>query len=336
MANSLYPISIAVLMMLLAGLFSGSETGIYRLSRLRLRLGVERRGWLFIVLSNIMQDSPGLLLSLLVGTNLAQYVATSMITGVFLQAVQSEYTAIFFTTLVITPILFVFSELIPKNVFLQRANQLTPVFAPLLWVTHRVLTWCGVVPVLRTASQVFGRLAGSTVATKTAVDSAQRHQVHALLRDTREEGLLTSVQTEIIDRIVNIPGLRLSTVMIPLGRVRSLDIRSDRAALLESLTQYPLTRWPVWEDSPTHIVGFVHIYDALIPGEPFDDLRNLVKPIPHLDAATPVIDAIHAMRRGEWEILLVTQTRRGGHDVPVGIVTMKDLVEELLGELAEW
>ena len=71
-------------------------------------------------------------------------------------------------------------------------------------------------------------------------------------------------------------------------------------------------------------------------GDCFNNLEAFVKPIRWLDAMTPVVDAIDTMRREKLEIVLVTRTRRTGSGVPLGIVTMKDLVEELLGELAEW
>ena len=55
-----------------------------------------------------------------------------------------------------------------------------------------------------------------------------------------------------------------------------------------------------------------------------------------MEGSTAIIDAIDVMQREDLKMVLVVRTRRGGHGTPVGIVTMKDLVEELLGELAEW
>jgi putative hemolysin len=336
MTGSAYSIIVALAMVVLAGLFAGAEIGVYRLSRVRLRLGIERGQWSFRLLGRAMQDSGSLLLSLLVATSLTAYVATSIVTSMFLDLLGSEYRAELLTAVVAAPILFVFSELIPKNVFLQRADQLTPLLSPLLWTTHRLLTWCGVIPLLRLASGALGRLTGSTTPTRTAVDSAQQHQVRALLAETREEGLLSPVQSEIVDRIVKMPHPRLGTVMVPLSAVQSLDVRSDRSALLDRLQRFAITRFLVWEGSPAQIIGFIPIYEVLTSDVPFSDLRAFVQPIQHFDAETPVIDAIHGMRRHELEIVLVVRTRRGGRDTPIGIVTMKDLVEEFLGELAEW
>lgn len=335
MNSRLALILLVFLMVILAGLFSGSETGVYRLSRLRLRLAVERRKWPAILLGRVMGDSSGLLFSLLVGTSLSYYLATSAITSIFLDTVESEHVAELYATLLTAPLLFICSELIPKNIFLHRADVLTSFVAPLLYVSHKVFTWCGGVPLLKLTSSLFARLIGSPASSRTAITSSQSHQVKALLRDTQEEGLLSTVQTEMIDRIVTIPGLRLSDVMVPLDRARSIRIQSDRAALLDELKRHALTRLLVWRDTPTDIAGFINLYEVLGTDDQFESLEKFLKPIRSLDAGTSVIDTIDFMRRAQSKIVLVTR-HRGKRDVPVGIVTMKDLVEELMGELAEW
>ncbi len=333
--NSKLEILVALLMVVLAGVYEGAETGVYRLSRLRLRLGAEKGQWLSVLLAKAMRDSFGLLLSLFVGTNLAHYVATSVITGLFLSVVASERAAEFYATVVTAPVLFTFSQLLPKNIFLHRADALTTFTAPLLYVSQKVFTWCGIVPLLKLLSGLFARLIGSPVSSGSLITSSQSHQVQAILRDTREEGLLSPVQTEMVDRIVNISGLRLSTVMVPLGQVQTVEIRSHRTTLLEELGKHALTRLPVWQTTRDNIVGFIDIYDVLGAGAEFESLEQFLQPIRSLDANTPLIDAVDIMRREHARIILATR-RRGGHDMPVGIVTMKDLVEELMGELAEW
>lgn len=329
-------LTLAAVTVALSAVFSGLETGIYRLSRLRLRLGAEKGRLRYVLLDKALHDGASLLLSLLVANNLANYVATSSVTYLFLAVVSSPRAAELLATSVTAPLLFVLAESMPKNVFLYRADALTAFFSPLLYAAHQVLTWCGIVPLLRWLSQLFARLIGSPVTSPAMMTSAQKHQVRAILRDTHEEGLLSSVQTEIVDRIITVPGLRLSAVMVPFSRVQSVSVQSSRTNLLNILRRHALTRLLVWEGTPTNVIGFVNIYDALSTDEDYESLAPFLKPIRQLDGATPVIDAIDVMRRDELKIVLVARARRGGRQQPAGIVTMKDLVEELLGELAEW
>jgi putative hemolysin len=338
MVNSAVLILAIVFFVILAGLFAGAETGLYRLSRLRLRLGVEKKRLSFIILGRCLRDSSGLLLSMLIGTNLAHYLATSIVTFVFFTYVflRKAGSAELFATLLTAPTLFVFSELIPKNIFFYRADSLMSYLSPLLYVFHKVLSFCGVVPLLKFVSGLFARSAGLASSPKTVITSAQRHKVQAILQDTHEEGILSAVQTDIINRLVSISHINIRSVMVPINNVRMVDVNSDNTALLNKLEECAFTRLLVTEGEPGRIIGFISIYEALSMAQQFTDLRKFVKPIRKIDANTTVIDAINIMQRENQKIVLVTRGGRPGRERPIGIVTMKDLVEELLGELAEW
>ncbi|HOV78206.1 MAG TPA: CBS domain-containing protein, partial [Sedimentisphaerales bacterium] len=233
------------------------------------------------------------------------------------------------------PLLFVFGESLPKNLFLLRADVMTPYLGPFLYIVHKILTGSGVVPLLRWISWFLARLVGAPVPPKRIMVSSQVHHVRTILRDTQEEGLLSHLQTEMLDRVMNIPRLRLSTVMVPMTRVQAVSVQADRATLLDELRKHSFTRLPVWRDQPSNIVGFLNIYDALAGSDGFQGVQKYLQPLRNLDAETLVTDAIEVLRREQGKMILVTR-RRGSKDVPVGIVTMKDLVEELMGELAEW
>jgi CBS domain containing-hemolysin-like protein len=339
--GSIFFILAIVFFVTLTGLFSGAETGLYRLSRLRLRLGVEKKRFSFILLSRCLRDSGGLLLSMLIGTNLANYLVTSLVTFffftyVFLRKEGTEDTAAMFATLLTAPTLFIFSELIPKNIFFYRSDLLMPYFSPVLYVFHKILNWFGVVPILKFISSLFMRLAGLSSSSKTMITSAQRHKVQAILQDTHEEGILSSVQTDIINRLINISHIQIKSIMIPVHNVQTVDVNSDNTALLNKLKKYTFTRLPIVEGRSADVIGFINIYEVLGSKENFASLHNFLKPIQKIDANTTVTDAINIMQKENHKIVLVTRGTRTSRERPIGIVTMKDLVEELLGELAEW
>jgi len=272
---------------------------------------------------------------MLIATNLAYYLTTSIVTYVFLKA-GTEHSAELFATLLTAPTLFVFSELIPKNIFFYRADSLMPYLSPVLYGFHKLLSWCGIVPLLKFVSGLFARSAGLASSPKTVITSAQRHKVQAILQDTHEEGILSSVQTDIINRLVSISNIRIRSVMIPINNVQIVDVNSDNSALLSKLKKCAFTRLPVVEGRPGNIIGFINIYETLSSSEQFANLQKFIKPIRKVDANTTVTDTINIMQRENQKIVLVTKIGRAGQERPIGIVTMKDLVEELLGELAEW
>lgn len=336
MVSSIILILAVVLLVILAGLFAGAETGLYQFSRLRLRLGVEKKLVSFVILGKLVRDSPGLLLSMLVGTNLAHYLATSIVTVLLLSKVQVEHMAELVATAVTAPTLFVFSELIPKNIFFYRADSLMPRVAPLLFAFHRLLTWSGVVALLKFIGRVFARLTGTPMSTKTVVSDVREHHIRAILEETREEGFLSPVQADIIDRLVGIPSIRIRSVMTPINKLEMIEQSSDSSVLLQKLKKSAFTRLPVCDRSPSNIIGFVNIYKVLGAGRKFTDLGDFIKPLRRLPADTIIADAINIMQSENQKIVLVTRAGHIGREKPVGIVTMKDLVEELLGELSAW
>jgi len=336
MHNHLFMLLAFVFLVIMSGLFAGSETGMYQLSRLRLRLGAEKKRPSYVMLAKCLQDGSGLLLAILIGNNLVNYLATSIATGFFLSRIATANAAEYLAAAVTVPVLFVFGEVIPKNLFFFRADTLMPYVGPVLYAFNRILTWCGVVPVLKFISNLFTRLTGLKAASKSMITSVQRHKVHALIRETHEEGILSSVQSNILSRLVGISHVRLRSVIIPMHNVETIDVNSDRSALLSKIKKCAFTRLPVVEGPDGNIVGFVPIYEVLSLSREFADVRDFVKPIRRLDAGTTVTDAIEIMRKDNLKIVLVTRTARGGTERPIGIVTMKDLVEELLGELTEW
>ena len=336
MVNSAVLILVAIFVVILSGLFAGAETGMYKLSRLRLRLGIEKKQLSSVLLGKCVHDSSGLLFSMLVGNNLTHYLITSIVTYMLLSRIEAGHTAELSATLITAPILLVFGELIPKNVFFYRADVLMPLFAPVLFVFHKLFSWCGVVPLLKFVSGIFARLTGTPGPVKAMTSVVEKAHIKTIMAETQEEGILSSVQTDIINRLVGISHISIRTVMIPLQKVEMVDVHSDNSVLLNKLKRCAFTRLLVTDKERTNVVGFISIYQTLGSTEKFDDLRDFIKPIRRLHAETTVLDAMNIMQRENQRIVLVTRMARGGRVRPIGIVTMKDVIEELIGELTEW
>ena len=80
----------------------------------------------------------------------------------------------------------------------------------------------------------------------------------------------------------------------------------------------------------------MNVYQVLVSDNPFTSLESFIKPLETVDASTPITDVMDRMQRDKLKILLVTSASIHKSNYPIGIVTMKDLAEELLGELAVW
>jgi len=332
----IYQIPACVLLVALGAFFAGSETGIYRLSRFRLRLGIEHKKPFCTLLGKVMDDSAGLVFSMLIGNNLVHYLVTSIVTVMLLSSVTNTQAAQLYATCLVAPVLFIFSEVIPKNVYYNRANVLMPRFAPMLWFFHKLFTYSGAIAMLRTISRIFAKMLDLPATTPDAITTAgSTGYIRQLIRETSDEGILSPLQNDIMNRLVNIPRITIASVMTPIAKTEMLDVNSTRTEVMTKLGRCPYTRLPVYEHSRNNITGFVNIYEVLRSGDDFQNLRQFVRPIGRFAATSPVIDAINRMRMQNHKIVLVVP-EYARRKRPFGIVTMKDLVEELTGELAQW
>jgi len=285
-----------------------------------------------------MEDSDGLIFSMLIGNNLVHYIATSIITVMLLKTTLSQQSVQLYATLIMSPVLFIFSEVIPKNLYYYHSDVIMPRLAAITWFFHKLFKCSGAVWLLKSITRLTGkRLVGETSGS-IPISSGSSVHIKQIIRETHDEGLLSSVQNDMLNRLINLSKISVSSVMIPLAKTKMVDINSDRKHILDLLNKYQYTRYPVYKKHRANIIGFVNIYEILA----MEDLQGrdlsrsgAVKPIARFSGSLSVSNAIEKMRNGDHKIVLVTHGYSKSGKVS-GILTMKDLVEEFTGELSQW
>ena len=317
-----------------SAMYSGGETGIYQLSSLRLRVGINSGSNSFKALGKALSDRISLLLSILVGNNIVNYIATSFLTYIILRHTESSQGAEFVAAVITTPVLFVFGELLPKSLFYYRPDTLTPRVGTVLYSTQRILQVCGIAPAIKILVRVFTLAKPWEAQAEEVFTTSPRRPIKSLIRDIHEEGVLSPVQADIMQRVDRTGKLILKAVMTSLGQAESLDVSSGREDLIKILQKSPRKRVPVFENSKLNIIGYIDIYEALTCKDDFADIRRFVMPMMEISVWTSVSDAIDQMRTQKSRLVLVTRPAGRRGIVPCGIVTHQELVDQLLGELA--
>jgi putative hemolysin len=329
-------IIIILLLYICSAFFSGSETGIYRLSRFRLRLGVEQHRPFYKQLSLAVKDGQGLILSLLLGNNLVNYLATTFTTWTLLRLFQDEGLVEFYTAAIIAPTLFIFGEIIPKSVFFYRADTFVGALAPMIWGTWRIFTASGVIRLIRWILRLLSRLLGVSVDSMAAVDVTKRSQVRQLLTETQEEGQLSALQKDMMKRLANIPEVSIGAILIPIHKIEMAEASAGRNDLLQILERCLHQRILVYEKDRNNILGYIDVERLLADSGRSIDLKRAAQPLFRLNVSASVLDAISILRKGNHPIAaVVTDSSKGSTETRkvLGILTLKDLVEELTGEL---
>lgn len=313
-----------VLFIILSGLCSGSETGVYRISKVNLRIDADHGKKMGLLLSKMLEDTNSVIFSILIANNICNYVTTMIATYLF--AIYYKGDAEYYVTIFITPVLFVFGEVVPKNIFYLRADTLMKIITLPLWTAHKLLCVTGITPLLRFISNQFSKLSHSPLTGKPFTNI--RSTINIISDETRHEGFLSKIQRDIMNRMANISNTAVSSVMVPIDHVVMIEASASRNELVNTLRANPFTRVLVYEGGRKNIIGYINIYKAINSTEEKPDIKQLVKPLTSLPAQTTVMQAIRQMKSRHLRMTLVTHN---GHNL--GIITIKDLAEELTGEL---
>lgn len=328
-----------VVFVLLSGFFSGSETGLYCVNRLRVRLAAHEGSSGAKRLHQLLADMPGLLFTTLLGTNAAHCLAPICLVYLFLSAAPPaetaelrgavEQRAELLTTLILTPIVFIFGEVVPKNLFQRRADRYMVGVATPLAAAHWFSRRTGIIRLQRMISRFVINRLHQQPASGSALHP--RLEMYQMLREGAAEGALTAAQTFILQRIPALKALRVASVMTPRSSAVMINAIASGREVLEIIRRNPFSRLPVYRGDRTNVVGIVHVLDILT-GPPDAALSASVQPPITLSHTMPVMKALTFLQRARQRMAVVVDN--SGRCL--GLVTIKDLVEEIVGELAAW
>jgi putative hemolysin len=229
-------------------------------------------------------------------------------------------------TICITFFSLILGELAPKRIALQRAPRLALLAAPLL---DRIATLARPVVWLLTAtSNLVVALLGGDPRVGRQVMTEQE------LRDlVTEAQTLSQDERHIVGEVFDAGKRQIREVLVPRTEVVFLDAETPVAEAAAIAAGVPHSRLPVYQDTYDNVIGFVHVRDLLGPGvakEPVP-VSRIVRPVKFLPISKTVLSALSEMRRERAHLAIVVDEYGG----TAGIVTLEDLVEELIGDIRD-
>jgi len=322
--------TLATVGLLGSAMFSGLETGVYRLNRIRLHLRVNQHDRRAVLLSRMTANPNRMLGSLLIGNNIANYSASMGITALLEAAALGEWRIIGITALLLTPLLFVFGEVLPKDFFQNFTDRATYRFARFLWYTQKLLLISGLLPVIDLISRAIAWGLGASQAHRLSLHP--RRIMTRLIQEGAGSGVISLYQSDIIHRVLHPTERRVEDAMVPWQQVVTFRSNQPIEAFWSLVDRSPHSRFPVVDPSGVPL-GFVHVLDVMVhPPDRCPPIESLVTDPPRLPPRMSLREALVKLQEAGSAMGFVTDDR----DEIVGIVTAKDLVEPIVGELDVW
>ncbi len=313
-----------------SAVFSGLETGVYRLNRVRLHLLAHRGQGNAQVLDRLVAKPNRLLGTLLIGNNIANYASSLGFTALLGGAGLSDKGIIIVVALLLTPVLFVFGEVLPKDLFQNYTDQITYRFARFMRLFQQLVIVCGLLPMLDGVNWLLTRAFGGGRAIGFGIHP--RRIVTQLIKEGVGHGLLSPYQSDMIDRVLHPTETTLADAMIPWAQVHTIAQTAPPEAIWALADRVPHSRLPL-VDPQGKPTGVLNVFEVLLQRP--DDcpaIATVARPALTLGPDQPLGEGLAALRAAGSAMAIVA----GPKGTPLGIVTVKDLVEPITGELDVW
>ena len=326
------PYFIIIVLVALSAFFSGTEIAFNSVNKMRLKKAADGGNKSAALAYKITENYTSALSAILIGNNIVNIAASTCSTMIVMDIFAAcgsgnDGLASVISTVVMTLIILTFGEIIPKIFSKQNAETivqvtsypiavLTIVFYPVYLVVSLVLF------VLR---KIWGKDATDDTPTVT------EEELPTIIDTAEEEGVIDEEQSELLQSTLEFPDTTVQEIIRPRIDVLSIDIDDEWDKILDTVLNSPYSRIPVYEDSIDNIIGILYVnrfYKALVDRKEINIRDILMEPC-FLHKSMKLPAALQEMRSKKIHLAIIVDEYGGTN----GIVTMEDILEELVGDI---
>lgn len=312
----------SIFFLLTEGFFSGSEIGIVSSDKMRLRHDAAKGSRGARLALKMLEKPEWLLSTTLVGTNISIVANSTLITALMVDLFGEQGAAL--AVMVVAPLIWVFGEIVPKSVFQQRANSITPiVIFPLRLFS---ILFSPILIIFAFLSKLLARLAGQRDRSPFTI----REEIATMLQMPAQSGDIQHVEKVMIRRMFGFSEIRVSDVMVPLIDVVAVERGQSCGDAVRLASERAHVRLPVYDERVDRVVGMLHALN-LLGLDTSAPIAEHIQPVRYLPGSKSVKDLMLEFRQS-GEVVAVVVDEFGGAE---GIVTIEDIMEEVVEELQD-
>lgn len=309
------------ILLLLSSWFSGMEIAMFSLSSAKVKELVIHKKKNALILQKLLSNKHKLLVIILLGNNLVNIGAASLATVAAVEFFGNAGAGI--ATGTMTLLILIFGEMYPKAYFQLKASKIALMFAPIVYVLQTILY-----PVVFVLEKLLSFLTGGRVTEKVS-----EREFRALSRLAVEDGTIDFEEHEMIMNVLEFNDKEVKEIITPRYKMKVLNDDADVDQVAYFIGQAGFSRYPVYHNQKDNIIGYVHVIDimkALNSDNREKELEHFVQPIIRLKPNEKINSVFNKMRRKERHMAVVYRK-----DELLGLVTMEDVLEEIVGDIRD-
>ena len=310
-----------VLLVIASAYFSATETAFSSLNKIRLRNMADDGNRKAEATLRLAEDFDRLLSTLLVGNNIVNITAATLGT-LFFTKLSPEYGATI-STVVLTLVILTFGEISPKTIAKEHAEAWAMSSTPFLRVLSTVLRPLTILFSL--LQKGIGKLFHASGDRGITED-----ELITMVSTAEDEGGLDQNESRLIRSAIEFGDMEVEEILTPRVDIVSISDQASAKELDELISSNRFSRIPVWRGSIDTIIGMIHekdFHEAEL--EDNDSWTHLISPVIYVTPTSPVADLLYEMQRRKMHMSVVVD-EYGGTE---GLVTLEDILEELVGEI---
>ena len=310
----------------LSAFFSGSETALMAVDRWRIRhMGRKRKRARLV--EKTLKDPEKLIGTILLGNNLVNVAASAFATSLAIGLLGEG--GVIWATLIMTLVILLFAEITPKTIAAYYPERVAIAIVQPIYVLIKVFY-----PVVRILSAISNKLIVLLRLEKPGqVPISSVEEIAAMIRVGAEEGIIKKRDEEMLQAVLALEGIRVESVMLPTRDVVAFDVNTPYEEVLAGVEKNDFSRYPIYRDNKTEILGFIHIKDLLAHRglESQFAIEKIMRQASYVPEGKSVRQQLVDFQKSRSHLAFVVDE----YGSVAGILTLEDIIEEIVGEIED-
>lgn len=321
--------------------FAGAEMAVVSVNKNRIKVLADEGSKRAALLQTLFEDSTKFLSTIQVAITLAGFFSSasaatgiSQVLGGWIAQFGIPYSntiAVVVVTIILSYFTLVFGELVPKRISLQKAEAFSLFVVQPIYIISKILS--PFIKLLSLSTNGFLHLIG--MKTENLEEAVSEEEIKKMLETGSENGVFNEIEKEMINSIFSFDDKTAKDVMVPRREVFAIDIEEPLEKILDEILETRHSRIPVYEEQIDNIIGILQVKDVMIEArkKSFEevDIRALLKEVFFVPDGKSTDELFREMQKTKNRMAVLIDEYGGVS----GILTVEDLVEEVMGEITD-